>query len=143
MTVEEKINEIFMGNYKAHYMLKKILSDKTLFIKNEEIKDLIFIRRESLDKQGLKSPAKLIIATNNEILIMKEGFNEIDEEALGYEMIKVYYDKITGIKFDICLLKGKFKVITNSNDNISVEFNTGKYYKDFEKFIECVHNYLI
>jgi len=143
MTVDEKINKIFMGNYKAHYMLKKILSDKTLFIKNKQIKDLIFIRRESLDEHGLKSHAKLIIATEDEILIMKEGFNEIDKEALGYKMLKIYYDKITGIEFDICLLKGEFKIITNGNKDISVEFNSSKYYKEFEKFIECIHEYLI
>lgn len=39
----------------------------------------------------------------------------------------------------MCLLQGYFKVMTSSKEpEISVEFNTAKYYREFEKFVNQI-----
>jgi hypothetical protein len=55
-------------------------------------------------------------------------------------MKHVYYDKISSLELDICLLQGEFKVVANSSENpeILTEFNAAIYYQEFEKFIENV-----
>jgi hypothetical protein len=43
------------------------------------------------------------------------------------------------MELDMCLLQGYFKVMTSSKEpEISVEFNTAKYYREFEKFVNQI-----
>lgn len=142
--VEKKIIDIFSQGYKAHYILKKVLKDDTLFVDNKDILDVIFIKREEIsgtqDRTEPFSPAKLLIATDYGLLVLQEGFEEISDNYLGYGLQKIYYDKIDSIKLDICMLNGKFKVFAGGNELVEIEFETTKYYQEFEKFIKIMHD---
>lgn len=142
--VDEKLMKILSQGYKAHYILKKVLKDDTLFVDNKDILDVIFIKREEItdnkDKSEPFSPAKILIATNYGLLILQEGFEKISDNYLGYGVQKIYYDKIDSIKLDICMLNGKFKVFAGGNELVEVEFETTQYYKEFEEFIKIMHD---
>lgn len=142
--VEKKLMFILSQGYKAHYILKKVLKDDTLFVDNKDILDVIFITREEIQDNKNKnepfSPAKVLIATDYGILILEEGFKEISDNYLGYSIQKIYYDKIDSVKLNICLLNGKFKVYAGGNELIEIGFETTKYYKDFEEFIKIIHD---
>lgn len=93
--VEKKLMDILSQGYKAHYILKKVLKDDTLFVDNKDILDVIFIVREEISDNKNRpepfSPAKLLIATDYGVLILQEGFEEISDNYLGYSMQKIYY----------------------------------------------------
>ncbi|SFL83984.1 PH domain-containing protein [Halanaerobium salsuginis] len=145
--IEKKVTGILEKGYEAHYMLRKVLQDDTLFLENKDIIDVIFIQRENMDSADFKpkaiSPAKLLIATNYGILFMEEGFKEISDNYLGYKLKRIYYNKIDSVELDICLLNGKFRVITGGQENFVVEFNTTDYYQQFEEFIKIIHDNII
>ncbi|RAK04048.1 hypothetical protein C8C77_1445 [Halanaerobium saccharolyticum] len=142
--VEEKLMDILSQGYKAHYILKKVLKDDTLFVDNRDILDVIFIKREELydnkNRPEPFSPAKLLIATDYGILILEEGFEEITDNYLGYSMQKMYYKNMDSVKLDICMLNGKFKIYSGGNELVLIEFETTKYFKDFEEFIKIIHD---
>jgi hypothetical protein len=143
-SLKEKINEILEGDFDVHHIFKEIVSKQSAFTENEEIIDLIFIKRKHLDerdsKSAVQSPAKLIVATTHGLVFAVEGFKEITENYYGYRMKHIYYDKISSLELDICLLQGEFKVVANSTENpeILVNFNAAIYYQEFEKFVESV-----
>ena len=142
--VEKKLMDILSKGYNAHYILKKVLKDNTLFVENKDILDVIFITREEITTNENESepfsPAKVIIATDYGLLILQEGFTEISDNYLGYGLQKIYYNKIDSIKLDICMLKGKFKVFAGGNELVEIEFETTKYYKEFEQLIKIIHD---
>lgn len=142
--VDKKVTEILEKGYEAHYMLRRILQNNTLFLENKNIIDVIFIKRESMNSPKFESepnnPAKLLIATNYGILFMEEGFNEITDNYLGYKLKRIYYDKIDSVELDICMLKGKFRILTGGKENFVVDFSTSEYFKQFEEFIKIIHD---
>jgi len=142
--VNKKLTRILEKGFEAHYMLRRVLQNDTLFLENKNIIDVIFIRRESIDspktKSDLNSPARLLIATNYGILFLEEGFKEIADNYLGYKLKRIYYDKIESMELDICMLEGKFRVITGGKENFVVDFNTANYFKQFEEFIKIIHD---
>jgi hypothetical protein len=143
-SIDKKVTEILEKGYEAHYMLRRVLQDDTLFLENKDIIDVIFIQRESMDSLEFESepnsPARLLIATNYGILFMEEGFKEITDNYLGYKLKRIYYDKIDSVEIDICMLKGKFKILTGGKENFVVDFNTTDYFKQFEEFIKIIHD---
>jgi hypothetical protein len=125
-------------------MLKKVLKDDTLFVDNKDIIDVIFIEREEVSGDSDSSskpyePAKVIIATTYGILFLEEGFNEINDNLLGYRLKKTYYNKIDSVELDICLLTGSFRVYSGGNVSSEIEFSTTKYFKEFEEFMSIIH----
>jgi len=142
--VEKKLIDILSQGYKAHYILKKVLKDDTLFVDNKDILDVIFIVREEISDSKNRpepfSPAKLLIATDYGILILQEGFEEITDNYLGYSMQKIYYKNMDSVELDICMLNGKFKVYSGGSELVLIEFETTKYFKDFEEFIKIIHD---
>jgi len=145
--IDKKVTGILEKGYEAHYMLRRVLQDDTLFMENKDIIDVIFIQRENIENPGKKkeqiSPAMLLIATSYGILFMKEGFKEISDNYFGYDLKRIYYDKIDSVELDICMLKGEFRVITGGRENFVVKFNTAKYYDQFEEFIKIIHDNIL
>ncbi|TDO94763.1 hypothetical protein DFR79_102140 [Halanaerobium saccharolyticum] len=139
--VDKKIIDIFSAGYEAHYMLKKVLKDDTLFVANKDIIDVIFIEREEVSGGSANpyEPAKVIIATTYGIIFLEEGFREINDNLLGYRLKKTYYNKIDSVELDICLLNGSFRVYSGGNVSSEVEFSTAKYFKEFEEFMSIIH----
>lgn len=148
-SIEEKIKEIKQGNFEVHHIFKKMVSKNSAFTRNEEIIDLIFIRRKRIDERDenspISSPAKLLLATTQGLVYTEEGFEEISDDYYGYRMKDIYYDKLSSLELDISLLQGKFKVTANSSDKpeININFNAGIYYQEFENFLDVVRQYRI
>lgn len=146
--VDKKLIDIFSAGYEAHYMLKKVLKDDTLFVENKDIIDVIFIEREETSGGSDVSakpyePAKVIIATTYGILFLEEGFNEINDNLLGYRLKKTYYNKIDSVELDICLLTGSFRVYSGGVVSSEIKFSTAKYFEEFEEFISIIHENII
>ena len=142
-TLDEKIKNITEADFDVHHIFKEIVKRQSIFTENEEIEGLIFIRREHVNERVESSPvfssAKLLVATNQGLVYAEEGFKEIRDDYFGYKMKHIYYDKISAMELDMCLLQGYFKVMTSSKEpEISVEFNTAKYYREFEKFVNQI-----
>lgn len=143
-TLEEKIREIVEEDFEVHHIFKEIVQNRSIFTENEEIIDLLFIKREHLNERlktsPVFSPASLLVATTHGLVYAEEGFKEISDKYLGYKMKHIYYDQISALELDLCLLNGNFKVITSSSNSpeIVVEFNTANYYQEFEKFVSFI-----
>jgi hypothetical protein len=142
--LKRSIKKIIDADYEVHHIFKEIVSNKSAFTQEEEIIEILFIERNHLyngdNESKVLDPAKLLVATTHGLLFSEEGFKEITEDYYGYKMQHIYYDKISSLELDICLLEGKFKVISNSSQNpeIEVNFNTAEYFKKFEHFINTV-----
>jgi hypothetical protein len=140
--VEKKIKRVTESGFDVHHIFKKVLNKKIIFREDEEIVDLIFIKREHMNERDesspVASPGKLIVATTEGLIFVQEGFEEIANNYLGYKIEFVSYEKVSGIEFDICLLEGKLVIYTDSSDeaNITLEFNSAKYYDLFEDFLD-------
>lgn len=141
--LEKKITDILSKGYEAHYILKRVLQDDTLYVDNKDIIDVIFIPRDSYHAGTDKSSAKLLIATTYGVLFLEESFEEISDDYLGYRMKKIYYHKIDSLDLDICLLRGKFSLFTSGNENFVIEFDTTNFYKQFEVFIATLHDKIV
>jgi len=142
-TLKEKIKEITEADFDVHQIFKEIVKKQSIFTEDEEIEGLVFIRREHVNERVESSPvfssAKLLVATNQGLVFAEEGFKEIRDDYFGYKMKHIYYDKISAMELDICLLQGYFKIMTSSKEpEISVEFNTAKYYQEFENFVNHI-----
>lgn len=141
--IKEKIKEIIEADFEVHQIFKEIVKSRSIFTENEEIEDLVFIRREHLNERVDSSPvfssAKLLVATNQGLVFAEEGFKEITDQYFGYRLKHIYYDKISAMELDMCLLQGYFKVMTSSKEaEISIEFNTANYYQEFERFVNSI-----
>lgn len=142
--LDQKIKEIMEADYQVHHIFRKIVDKKSIFTENENIIDLVFLKREYLNARdsdsAVDSTAKIIIATNEGIVFAEEGFEEISKNYLGYKLKHIYYDKISSFELDITLLKGKFKIYTVSSEvpEILIEFNAAEYYEQFERFVNSV-----
>ena len=143
-TLDQKIREITEADFDVHHIFKEIVKRKSIFTESEEIVDLLFIKREHLNERVDSSPifssAKLLVATTHGLVFAEEGFKEISDKYLGYKMKHIYYDKVSALELDLCLLKGNFKVFTSSSKNpeILVEFNTADYYQEVENFVKSI-----
>jgi hypothetical protein len=142
-TLKDKIKEIIEADFEVHQIFKDVVKKQSIFTEDEEIEGLVFIRREHVNERVESSPvfssAKLLVATNQGLVYAEEGFKEIRDNYFGYKMKHIYYDKISAMELDMCLLQGYFKVMTSSKEpEISVEFNTAKYYREFEKFVNQI-----
>jgi len=148
-SLAEKIKDIKDADFDVHYIFKEIVTKQSAFTENEEIVDLVFIKRKHSDERDKNSkitePAKILVATTHGIVFAEEGFKEISENYYGYRMKHTYYDKISNLELDICLLKGVFKVAASSSENadIEIKFNTANYFRDFEKFLNVVRKHRI
>ncbi|MFP4371530.1 MAG: hypothetical protein ACOCW0_00010 [Halanaerobium sp.] len=148
-SLEEKIKEITEADFDVHYIFKEIVTKQSAFTENEEIVDLVFIKRRHSDERNKDSkiiePAKIVVATTHGIVFAEEGFKEISENYYGYRMKHTYYDKISNLELDMCLLKGLFKVTANSSKNaeIEIKFNTANYFREFEHFLNVVRKHRI
>jgi hypothetical protein len=144
VSIEKKIKSILSSDYDVHHIFKELVSKKSIFTEKEEIIDLIFIKREHLDERNrdskITNKARLLIATSHGIVYAEEGFEEISDDYLGYRIKHIYYDKISSFELDICLLDGKFKIVTTSSEfpEIAISFNAANYFKQFEHFIDSV-----
>lgn len=143
-SLEEKIKEIRESDFDVHHIFKEIVGKQSAFTENEEIVDMVFIKRKHMDESDKKSkivqPAKIIAATTHGLVFAEEGFKEISENYYGYRMKHIYYDKISSLELDMCLLQGVFKVVANSSENaeVEIEFNTARYFQEFENFVSSV-----
>jgi len=142
-TLKDKIKDIIEADFEVHQIFKDVVKKQSIFTEDEEIEGLVFIRREHVNERVESSPvfssAKLLVATNQGLVYAEEGFKEIRDNYFGYKMKHIYYDKISAMELDMCLLQGYFKVMTSSKEpEISVEFNTAKYYREFEKFVNQI-----
>jgi len=142
-TLKDKIKDIIEADFEVHQIFKDVVKKQSIFTEDEEIEGLIFIRREHVNERVESSPvfssAKLLVATNQGLVYAEEGFKEIRDDYFGYKMKHIYYDKISAMELDMCLLQGYFKVMTSSKEpEISVEFNTAKYYREFEEFVNQI-----
>lgn len=141
--LKEKIKEITEADFEVHQIFKEIVESRSIFTEDEEIEALVFIRREHVNERveasAVFSSAKLLVATNQGLVFAEEGFKEISDQYFGYRLKHIYYDKISAMELDMCLLQGYFKVMTSSKEpEISIEFNTANYYKEFEKFVNHI-----
>ncbi|CCU80710.1 hypothetical protein HSACCH_02252 [Halanaerobium saccharolyticum subsp. saccharolyticum DSM 6643] len=142
-TLKDKIAEIIEADFEVHQIFKDVVKKQSIFTEDEEIEGLVFIKREHVNERVESSPvfssAKLLVATNQGLVYAEEGFKEIRDDYFGYKMKHIYYDKISAMELDMCLLQGYFKIMTSSKEpEISVEFNTAKYYREFEKFVNKI-----
>ena len=142
-TLKDKIAEIIEADFEVHQIFKDVVKKQSIFTEDEEIEGLVFIKREHVNERVESSPvfssAKLLVATNQGLVYAEEGFKEIRDDYFGYKMKHIYYDKISAMELDMCLLQGYFKIMTSSKEpEISVEFNTAKYYREFEKFVNQI-----
>jgi len=142
-TLKDKIKEIIEADFEVHQIFKDVVKKQSIFTEDEEIEGLVFIKREHVNERVESSPvfssAKLLVATNQGLVYAEEGFKEIRDDYFGYKMKHIYYDKISAMELDMCLLQGYFKIMTSSKEpEISVEFNTAKYYREFEKFVNQI-----
>jgi len=148
-SLEDKIKEIREADFDVHHIFKEIVEKQSAFTENEEIIDLIFINRMHMDERDKSSkiaePAKLIAATTHGVVFAEEGFKKIAESYYGYRMKHIFYDKIISLELDICFLQGEFKIVTNSTENaeITIKFNTTRYFQEFENFITNIRKHMI
>jgi hypothetical protein len=89
-------------------------------------------------------PATLIVATIFGITILVEGGFRITEDLYGYGIKHILYEKIASIELDFCFLSGKLIISSslNSENETAAEFNTAKYYLEFERMIQVIRKIL-
>ncbi|MGL4368990.1 MAG: hypothetical protein ACRCUT_04865 [Spirochaetota bacterium] len=143
---EQQIRELIANNPHLPVIFEILLTKKSFFNEDEEILAAIFLEREGFrttekffEKETNFHPATLIVATTYGLTLVQEGGNEVFEKMYGYRIQHVLYDKISHMQLDICLLSGKFSISCGSGASESViEFNTAKFYKQFEQFIDIL-----
>lgn len=143
-SLKQKIDEIITADFEIHYIFKEIVKNKSIFTKDEEIVDLMFMKREYLNESKnssqVYSAAKLLVATTHGLVYAEEGFVEINDDYMGYKIKHIDYDKISSLELDLSLLKGEFSVVTGSSvsTELYLEFNKASYFKEFENFVNII-----
>ena len=147
LTLKEKMDRVIGNGLETHYIFKEILRKETAILPDEEILDFVFIEREYIGEKKSSNyvPAKLIAITTHGLTIAEEGIIKVFDNKMGYRLNHIQFKKITNIELDICLLVGVLRVSTNSRsqEEATVEFNTAKYYKQFEEFIKLLRQKVI
>lgn len=147
--IETKIQEILDRGFDVPSIFKSVLMKESVFTHDEEILDVVFLEREYFNdtkkSSNVFSKAKLLVATSHGLILIEEGMNEINTNYLGFKMKHIMYSKIASIELDICLLQGILKISfdSNSNTETTIEFNTSKYYRSFEEFIDVVRKKMV
>lgn len=146
---EMKIQEVLNRGFDVPSIFKSVLMKESVFTHDEEILDVVFLEREYFNEQkkpsNVFSKAKLLVATSHGLILIEEGMNEINTNYMGFKIKYIMYGKIASIELDICLLQGIFKIAsdTSSNAEATVEFNTSKYGRHFEDFIDVVRGKMV
>ncbi len=141
--VDSKIANVLDQDFDAPYIFQQVLKKEVYLLPDELILDLIWLRRETQlegNETRIYSPSKLLVLTSYGLIFAEEGFTRISEDMLGYKVQHIPYNKISDIELDVCLLAGVLKIATNAygKNEAGIEFNTAKYYPQFEKFIEIL-----
>ena len=144
---EEQIRRLVSETTHLPPVFEVLLTKKAFFTEDEEIIDSVFLEREGFhttdnfyEKEHNFHPATLIVATTYGLTIVQEGGTEVFERMYGYRIIHILYEKIAHMQLNICLLSGSFSIACAggpSGDTV-IEFNTAKYYKQFEQFIDVL-----
>lgn len=141
--VETKIKEILEEEKELPGKFKQALLKQDVLDEDEKIMDLIFIKREHMNtniQSPIVSPATLLIATNEGVTIIEEGYVQIAQNYYGYKVKHYKYNMIASIELDICLLEGIFSISSNISDSCdnAITFDTSLYYTEFENFIKLI-----
>jgi hypothetical protein len=143
--VKSKISNVLEADFEVPYIFKQILKKEASLLPDEKIEDLIFLGRDyrqELNESPVQYPSKLLVLTSYGLIIAEEGFMKISDDITGYRIKHIPYKKITEIELDICLLLGVLRISTNSygREESSIEFNTARFYRDFELFVESLRS---
>jgi hypothetical protein len=141
---EERVAQILESGFDTPQIFKSILKKETGLGKDDEILDVIHVRREYMNERDPSSrihePAKLLVATQHGLVLAEEGFFEIAESIMGYKIKLVGYDKIATIELDVSMLDGEFLISAygETSAQMKISFNTAKYYREFRAFIDLL-----
>lgn len=142
--IETKIKEILESDFETPSIIKTILKKESEIAGQEGILGLVSIEREYLSTAQHPrirySPASLILATRYGLIIVEEGLSAADIEYGGYRIRYIRYSKISCLELDTCLLLGLFKISVASGNtpDMVIEFDTAKYFYDFEALINVI-----
>ena len=142
---EQQVRDLIAQTPHLPVIFELLLNKKEILTEDEEILDSIFLEREGFrttekyfEKENNFHPATLIVATTYGLTIVQEGGTEVFSQMYGYRIQHILYDKISHMQLDICLLSGKFAISCGGQCDSVIEFNTAKYYKRFEQFIDIL-----
>ena len=146
--LEQKINKIIDSRDDTPIIFKVILKKELAIEAQEEIIDLIHIRREIGDngrKAGDFAKSVLLVATNYGLMVVEEGMNDTHLEYGGYRIRHMMYSKIKSLDFNSCLLIGQLRAVTGSpsEPDLMVEFNSSKYYQDIAAIVDIIRGKMI
>jgi hypothetical protein len=143
---ETKIKQILESGLEIPKIFKSILRREIGLGQEERVLDLLLVQREYRNERDPKSavhdPAKLLIATEQGLTLVEEGFNEIADSILGYRMKHVGYGKVTTIELDVSMLHGEL-VVSSYGERVAqlkVSFNTARYFREFQSFIDLLRS---
>lgn len=142
--IEAKIKAILESDFETPSIIKTILKKEYEVAGHEGILGLVSIEREYLSTAQHPrirySPASMLLATEYGLIVVEEGLNAADVEYGGYRIRYIRYSKISCLELDTCLLLGIFKVSVASGDtpDMLIEFDTAKYFYDFEALINVI-----
>lgn len=145
---KKTITKLLEADFDVPYIFKQILKKETSMLPDEEIENIVFLEREYLQEKNespVYSAAKLLVLTSYGLILAEEGFIEITENIMGYKIQHIPFNKITSIELDVCLLSGSLKISTSSYGKLELEvnFNTAKYYRNFEPFISALRTKIV
>jgi hypothetical protein len=146
--LESKIKRIADAQDDTPNIFKVVLKKELALVAQEEILDVVLIKREYTDnvkKTSIFSKAVMLIATNFGIVTVEDGLNDAQLEFGGYRIRHVMYSKIKCLDFNSCLLVGYLKVVTGSSNepDLSIEFNSSKYYTQLDQFVYTIRGKMI
>lgn len=146
--LELKVSRIIDNSDDTPIIFKVILKKELAFVSQEEILDVVLIKKEYADtvkKSDIFSKARLLIATNYGLVAVEEGQNDAHLEYGGYRIRHLMYSKIKCLDFNSCLLVGNLIVMTGSarEPDLVIEFNTSKYYREIENLVDIIRGKMI
>lgn len=144
----QKINSIIDSGTDTPNIFKRILKREIALTGQEEILDVLEIKRvyaDSVRQQNIISHAILLLATENELMVVEEGPSDFELDYGGYRIQHILYSKINILYFDSCLLRGVMKIVAGSNSDsiLQIDFDTSKEYFEIEKFTAIVRQKMI
>lgn len=146
--LELKVKKIIDGGSDTPIIFKVILKKELALTKQEEILEVIHIKREYTDnvkKTDVFSQGMLLIATNYGLIAVEEGLNDVHLQYGGYRIRHVMYSKIKCLDFNARLLVGNLMVMTGatSEPDLLIKFNTAKYYREIENIVDIIRGKMI
>ncbi len=146
--LEQKIQIIKDSRDDTPIIFKVILNKEMGLTAEEEILDVIYIRRvyaDNVKKTDLFSNAILIVLTSYGVVVVEEGQDDYQLEAGGYRIRHILYDQIKFIDFDTCLLVGRLKLATGStgDSDVQIAFNSSRYFQDVANAVTTIRAKMI